>query len=75
MPDGELDLSLFSPDKIKIGEQKRSGKTINLTDCLAANSEEDLLKGDNKWYCGKCKDHVEALKKMDLYKLPNILVI
>jgi len=33
------------------------------------------LKGDNKWYCGNCKDHVDALKKMDIYKLPNILVI
>jgi len=42
---------------------------------LFAFSEEEMLKGENKWYCGKCKDHVSALKKMDIYKLPNILVI
>lgn len=72
---GEYDLSLLdSPEKKKIGSTRKSG-TIQLEDCLNAFREEEMLQGDNKWYCGKCKDHVEALKKMDVYRLPNILVI
>jgi len=72
---GEYDLSLIdSPNKTKIGSARKTG-TIQLEDCLNAFREEEMLQGDNKWYCGKCKDHVEALKKMDVYRLPNILVI
>ena len=37
--------------------------------------QEEILDGDNKWYWGKCKDHVKERKKMDLYKLPPILII
>ena len=35
---------------------------------------ENLGK-DNAWYCRKCKDHVEATKKMELYSTPPILFI
>ena len=27
------------------------------------------------WYCKQCETHVEALKKLDLYRLPPILVM
>ena len=34
-----------------------------------------MLKGDDKWYCGKCKDHVVATKKMEIYSSPDYLII
>jgi ubiquitin carboxyl-terminal hydrolase 8 len=46
-----------------------------LDDCLELFCEEELLKGDEKWYCPKCQSHVEATKKIDLWMLPPILVV
>lgn len=36
---------------------------------------EETLQGDDKWYCSKCKDHVVASKKMEIYKAPECLLI
>ncbi|OHT14167.1 hypothetical protein TRFO_03231 [Tritrichomonas foetus] len=42
---------------------------------LRAFSSTNKLDEDNKWYCPKCKDHVCADKKLDIWSLPNCLVI
>ena len=79
-----LDINiLFNLDKSKIPEfnnltKKLSlniGKDINLYDCLNLFSSEEILDGDNEWYCNQCKKHVEAVKKMDIYKSPYYLII
>jgi ubiquitin C-terminal hydrolase len=33
------------------------------------------LKGADKWYCGKCKNHVVATKKMEIYSAPDYLIV
>ena len=38
-------------------------------------SVEETLRGDDKWYCGKCKDHVNAQKRMEIYRAPEYLII
>jgi len=35
----------------------------------------ECLEGDEQWYCPKCKEHVNATKKLDLWKLPPVLII
>ena len=73
---GWLNLNVLkNAEKVVKGEKKKKSDRLCLDDCLEAFAEEELLRGDNKWYCGKCKTHQEALKKMDVYWLPNILVI
>lgn len=37
--------------------------------------QDETLKGDEKWYCGKCKDHVVASKRMEIYSAPKFLII
>lgn len=54
---------------------KSSGSGINLYDCMNYFTNEETLRGDDKWYCSKCKDHVNALKKMEVYKAPEYLII
>ena len=49
------------------------GDTID--DCLSLYCEEETLEGDNQWFCSKCKAHVDATKKIDLWMLPPILII
>jgi ubiquitin C-terminal hydrolase len=50
-------------------------KTVTLYDCLDTFNSDELLKGDDKFYCGKCKEHHEALKKVDIYQTSKILII
>mmetsp|Transcript_26518 Transcript_26518/g.55848 ORF Transcript_26518/g.55848 Transcript_26518/m.55848 type:complete len:508 (+) Transcript_26518:49-1572(+) len=52
-----------------------SDECNTLEDCLNLFCQEELLSGDEKWYCPKCKTHVEATKKIDLWMLPPILII
>jgi ubiquitin C-terminal hydrolase len=33
------------------------------------------LTGNDKWYCSKCKEHQNALKKMEVYKAPEFLIL
>lgn len=48
---------------------------ISVYDCLSSFSQEEMLCGNDKWYCPKCKDHQDALKKMGVHKPPEYLVI
>ena len=34
-----------------------------------------MLDEDNKWYCNKCKDHVQATKTLEIYRAPPIFII
>ena len=47
----------------------------SIYDCLNYFSMEETLTGNDKWYCSKCKDHVTAQKKMEVYKAPDYLII
>ena len=33
------------------------------------------MEGDEQWYCPRCRAHVDATKKIDLFMLPPILII
>ena len=47
----------------------------NLVECIKYFCEEEQLKIGNEWYCNKCKEHLLAKKKLDLFYLPKILII
>lgn len=47
---------------------------IDLDDCLRAFTKEEELGEDEKYYCSKCKEHRLAAKKLDIWRLPPILV-
>lgn len=47
----------------------------SLTEALKAYLEEETLTADERWHCEKCKVKVDARKKIDLWKLPPILVL
>ncbi|CAI2373272.1 unnamed protein product [Moneuplotes crassus] len=52
-----------------------SSEDITLRSCFESFLTPEKLGKDNAWYCRKCKDHVEATKKMELYSCPNILFV
>lgn len=57
-------------------EQSRRAQAepINLDSCLRAFTSEEELGEDEMYYCSKCKTHCLATKKLDLWRLPPILV-
>jgi len=56
-------------------EDVERNENVNLMDCFKSFTSEEQLGEDNKWYCGRCKEHMKATKKMDVYKLPKILML
>ena len=58
----------------KEGEEEDDGK-MTLEKCLKKFTKEEQLEEKNEWYCPKCKKHVLAKKKIELYYVPKILII
>ncbi|CAL5357245.1 unnamed protein product [Camellia sinensis] len=54
---------------------KRPQESVSLYKCLEAFSKEEPLGLEDMWYCPGCKKHRQASKKLDLWRLPEILVI
>lgn len=47
----------------------------NLTYLLENFSQTETLDAENTWYCSTCKEHVQARKTIQIYKLPNYLIL
>ncbi|XP_065831123.1 ubiquitin carboxyl-terminal hydrolase 32-like isoform X2 [Oscarella lobularis] len=48
---------------------------IDLDQCFEAFTKEEELGEEESWYCSKCKKHQTATKKMNIWKLPPVLII
>ncbi len=57
------------------GEESKESGAITLGDCLEEFSKPEQLDEENKWYCPQCKDHVQATKRLQIYKAPLVLVV
>src|SRR5271170_4626187 len=62
-----LDVILPIPDSKKIAKP-------NLEDCFKKFAEYELLDEKNKWFCPKCKKHVQALRKMEIHEVPVLSI-
>ncbi|KAM4096275.1 hypothetical protein ACJW30_08G093200 [Castanea mollissima] len=64
------------PEVFKSGfYAKRPQESVSLYKCLEAFLQEEPLGPEDMWYCPGCKKHCQAIKKLDLWRLPEILVI
>ena len=48
---------------------------VTIDDCFEEFKKPEILDEQNMWYCNKCKTHVQATKKIEIYKVPPILVV
>jgi ubiquitin carboxyl-terminal hydrolase 4/11/15 len=69
MLDPEFDQSSLNDQK------KKDKKAITLDACFKAYSRNELLTGNDQWYCSKCKEQRDIHKKLELFRLPKILII
>jgi ubiquitin carboxyl-terminal hydrolase 4/11 len=58
----------------KMTKNKKSSGS-QLSDCFEAFRREETLGGNDQFYCRKCKEHRDIHKKLELYKVPKIMVI
>lgn len=50
-------------------------KTISIYDCFKNFVKLEKLEDMNEWYCPNCKNHKKAMKKMEIYRSPHVLII
>lgn len=55
--------------------RKQQSSPIELDSCLEAFTKEEQLADDEKYYCSKCRDHQLASKKLQIWRLPPILIV
>ncbi|XP_042307624.1 ubiquitin carboxyl-terminal hydrolase 11 [Sceloporus undulatus] len=48
---------------------------VRLQECIELFTTVETLEEENPWYCPTCKKHQLATKKLDLWSLPEILII
>eukprot|EP00667_Euglena_gracilis_P002617 EG_transcript_2618 len=56
-------------------EQCRRRTQLTLDDCWRAFIEEEQLGADNMWYCAKCGAHRAAFKRLQLFRVPRLLIV
>ncbi|XP_035668964.1 ubiquitin carboxyl-terminal hydrolase 8-like [Branchiostoma floridae] len=52
-----------------------SSGRCKLQDCVQTFTKPEKVSGSDKWYCSRCKTHREAVKKIEIWKLPPFLLI
>ncbi|XP_068655113.1 ubiquitin carboxyl-terminal hydrolase 5 isoform X1 [Aristolochia californica] len=55
--------------------KKARSEPLSLYSCLEAFLREEPLVPEDMWYCPQCKTQRQASKKLDLWRLPEVLVI
>lgn len=69
-------LNDYSDSKVQLkSDNLGRDTTVTLEECIKFSIRPEKLDADNSWYCTDCKEHVEATKTYELYKLPEILII
>ncbi|KAF4038407.1 Ubiquitin carboxyl-terminal hydrolase domain-containing protein [Phytophthora infestans] len=48
---------------------------ISLDDCFRNFVKPETLDQANLWYCSKCNEHRQARKTMEMWRLPDVLVL
>jgi ubiquitin carboxyl-terminal hydrolase 4/11/15 len=80
--DGSMNFELDEKEQIAVEYHPSALKTtpegedvIDIKGCLELFLTKEKLSPDDAWYCPRCKEHRQATKKMDLWKLPPVLVV
>ncbi|KAH8704599.1 hypothetical protein GQ44DRAFT_777964 [Phaeosphaeriaceae sp. PMI808] len=53
----------------------RRNHGITLDECFTETSKSEILSEDNAWYCSRCKALRRATKTLDIWTVPDILII
>lgn len=71
----KYDFSSLSPLPEVFKLDPKLQESVSLYKCLEGFLQEEPLGPDDMWFCPNCKKHQQANKKLDLWRLPEVLVI
>ncbi|KAH0005325.1 UCH-domain-containing protein, partial [Aureobasidium melanogenum] len=74
----EKDVPLVDDAELQVRRNKRMQRKkngITLEDCFTETGKTEVLSEDNAWYCGRCKELRRASKTLELWTVPDILVV
>jgi ubiquitin carboxyl-terminal hydrolase 4/11/15 len=74
----EKDVPLVNDTELQVRRNKRMQRKkngITLDDCFTETGKTEVLSEDNAWYCGRCKELRRASKTLELWTVPDILVV
>ena len=54
--------------------RREQQEPIDLDKCLEVFTSEEQLTQEDSWKCSKCKRHQLATKKLQIWRLPPVLV-
>lgn len=63
------------PEMIESLQSKKEKKELSIEDCFKDFSKPEKLGEEDMWYCPRCQKHVQAIKTMQIWKVPDILVV
>ena len=72
--DRSVNLAGIKANDVSDKSRRNSSKTT-LSSCFEAFEKEELLTDNDQWYCNKCQEHRDIHKKLELFKVPKILII
>ena len=75
--DGDVQAGRLRPGAVGSGGGGggRGGGAVTVDHCLRLFLREERLGADNCWRCPQCEQPVEALKRLGLWRLPDVLVL
>lgn len=59
----------------KSKREARRKHGITLEECFTESSKSEVLSEDNAWYCNRCKELRRATKTLDIWTVPDILIV
>lgn len=68
IPDPELEAR-----KARRSTRKKQG--VSLDECFSETSKSEVLSEENAWYCNRCKELRRATKTLEIWTVPDILVV
>ena len=48
---------------------------VSINDCFRQFNRPEKLTTANAWYCNRCVEHKQAVKKIQVYNVPPVLII
>ena len=71
----EASTTTVNRDRSVVELRAMKKKCYTLDDCISGFLRQEQLDESEEWYCSQCKSHKRALKKIDLWRLPRVLII
>lgn len=71
-------IEMFDDAEIQEKKAKRVARKkhgITLEECFTETSKSEVLSEDNAWYCNRCKELRRATKTLEIWTLPDILIV